>query len=44
MNNLKTLFTSEIRHHVRSFTYIVPEFLKPGMIYDEGDQVPANLT
>ena len=30
MRELRDLSNSEIRHHVVSFTYVVPELLKPG--------------
>lgn len=32
LRDLKDLFTSELRHHVLSFTYVAPELLKDGML------------
>jgi hypothetical protein len=34
LRDLKELFTSNLRHHVISFTYVVPELLKNGVKLD----------
>jgi hypothetical protein len=41
LRELRDLSNSEIRHHVVSFTYVVPELLRPGKraFYMPGDSL-----